>query len=64
MGFEHIFVGTELCCHSAIQLFSSGRAKNYDSGSALLIASLGSYSTMVRFTIRMEVPTPSNNHLL
>jgi hypothetical protein len=30
MGFERIFVGKELCCHSAIQLFSSGRAKNYD----------------------------------
>jgi hypothetical protein len=35
MGFERIFVGKELCCHSAIQLFSSGRAKNYDRPPAL-----------------------------
>jgi hypothetical protein len=31
MGFERIFVGKELCCHLAIQLFASGRAKHYDS---------------------------------
>ena len=30
MGLERIFDGEELCCHSAIQLFSSGRATNYD----------------------------------
>jgi hypothetical protein len=30
MGFERIFIGKELICHSVIQLFSSGRAKIYD----------------------------------
>jgi hypothetical protein len=30
MGFERIFVGNELRCHLAIQLFSTGRANKYD----------------------------------
>jgi hypothetical protein len=30
MDFERIFVGGELCCKSAIQLFSSGWAENDD----------------------------------
>jgi hypothetical protein len=31
LGFGRIFYGKELSCQLAIQLISSGRAKNYDS---------------------------------